>query len=378
MSTISNENSDGGMASSTARDEIATAESKTDASVNEASDNDESGKGDASTVATSNTRYSSEYEKFITYDANGTAIYTNPSTAVQYTFDTTTNQWIPRATNAVDAPTENPYENEHYRWCHETNQWILKDGAAAATTTENEFYRWDNEKHQWIPKMRNQGDGVSEYKDGVHTYTDKDGVVCFWDVEKNAWFPKIDDDFMAVYQMNYGFIDNTSDSAAKTAECENKNDGESSSVTETFTEATETPVESKAQAAKRKADASKFYFQNFKCEKSNLKKLQQQKIKSNLFWVEWFEESTETNTKVYVSNLPDDITEDEFVEVMSKCGMIFRDPATNKFKVKLYAEPNGQLKGDGLCHYIRVSRKQQIFQVFFLDFFISIIFYRFL
>lgn len=58
---------------------------------------------------------------------------------------------------------------------------------------------------------------------------------------------------------------------------------------------------------------------------------------------------------MYVSNLPEDITEDEFIEVMSKCGMIFRDPATNKFKVKLYAERNGQLKGDGLCQYIRVS-----------------------
>lgn len=77
------------------------------------------------------------------------------------------------------------------------------------------------------------------------------------------------------------------------------------------------------------------------------------------FFAEWFEESTETNTKVYVSNLPEDITEEEFIEVMSKCGMIFRDPATNKFKVKLYAERNGQLKGDGLCHYIRVSQKKK-------------------
>ena len=26
-----------------------------------------------------------------------------------------------------------------------------------------------------------------------------------WDAEKKAWFPRIDDDFMAQYQMNYGF-----------------------------------------------------------------------------------------------------------------------------------------------------------------------------
>ena len=33
-----------------------------------------------------------------------------------------------------------------------------------------------------------------------------------WDEVKKAWFPKIDEDFMAHYQMNYGF---TSDGQAK-------------------------------------------------------------------------------------------------------------------------------------------------------------------
>ena len=32
-----------------------------------------------------------------------------------------------------------------------------------------------------------------------------DGMVYEWDKAKNAWFPRIDEDFMAVYQMNYGF-----------------------------------------------------------------------------------------------------------------------------------------------------------------------------
>ena len=30
-------------------------------------------------------------------------------------------------------------------------------------------------------------------------------MVYEWDAAKNAWFPKIDEDFMAQYQMNYGF-----------------------------------------------------------------------------------------------------------------------------------------------------------------------------
>ena len=41
---------------------------------------------------------------------------------------------------------------------------------------------------------------------GVQLYKDPaDGMVYEWDKEKNAWFPRIDEDFMAVYQMNYGF-----------------------------------------------------------------------------------------------------------------------------------------------------------------------------
>lgn len=205
----------------------------------------------------SDTKHGSEYEKFIVYDANGTAIYTDPSTNIKYTFNAVTNQWVPCESNASN---ENPYENEHYRWCHETNKWILKENVTAANVTETEFYRWDNEKRQWIPKMTNQDDVASECTDGVHTYTDKDGIVFFWDVEKNAWIPKIDDLFMAVYQMNYGFIDNTTESTVK--KDEKKCDDESTnkiidSNTETVAEP-EASVESKEKAAKRKAEASKF------------------------------------------------------------------------------------------------------------------------
>lgn len=69
---------------------------------------------------------------------------------------------------------------------------------------------------------------------------------------------------------------------------------------------------------------------------------------------EWFDLDPEHNTKVYVENLPDDITDEEFADLMSKCGMIIKDPITNKLKLKLYVDKNGQKKGDGLCDYIRV------------------------
>lgn len=62
------------------------------------------------------------------------------------------------------------------------------------------------------------------------------------------------------------------------------------------------------------------------------------------------------NTKVYVSNLPTDITEEEFVDLMQKYGLVMRDLQTGKMKVKLYTVPETDiLKGDALCTYIKVS-----------------------
>ena len=58
---------------------------------------------------------------------------------------------------------------------------------------------------------------------------------------------------------------------------------------------------------------------------------------------------------MYVSDLPLDITEDEFKELMNKCGLIMYDPRTKKPKLKLYLDENGQPKGDGRCCYIKVD-----------------------
>lgn len=53
--------------------------------------------------------------------------------------------------------------------------------------------------------------------------------------------------------------------------------------------------------------------------------------------------------------MPPDITVDEFIQLMSKFGIIMRDPQTEEFKVKLYKDNQGNLKGDGLCCYLKVS-----------------------
>lgn len=245
----------------------------------------------------------------VTYDENGEAIFTDPATSYKYKWSKETSQW-------------KPIENEHYKWCSDTEKWIPKASA------ENEFFRWSDETKQWVPKMTqgSSSEGVVygyDEKEGCHTYTDKDGAVFFFDNEKKAWIPRVDDDFLAVYQMNYGFIDNTTKPSAETSQVIPQ------PAVETEVDPSTMVMPESSNTKKRKAPAAP---------------------------PKWFEVAPEQNTKVYVSNLPLDVTEEEFGEVMAKCGMVMKDLKSGKLKLKLYRDKDGTLKGDGLCHYIKVRR----------------------
>lgn len=248
-----------------------------------------------------------ESSENVTYDENGEAIFTDPATKYKYKWCKETSQW-------------KPTENEHYKWCSDTEKWIPK------ATAENEFFRWNEDTKQWVPKMTkgSSNEGVVygyDEKECCHTYTDKDGAVFFFDSEKKAWIPRVDDDFLAVYQMNYGFIDNTTKPSEPSQEIP-----EPSVVTD-IDQSTEVMPET-SNAKKRKAPPVP---------------------------PKWFELPPEQNTKVYVSNLPLDVTEEEFGEVMAKCGMVMKDLKSGKLKLKLYRDKSGELKGDGLCHFIKVG-----------------------
>ncbi|KXJ83071.1 hypothetical protein RP20_CCG009203 [Aedes albopictus] len=244
-----------------------------------------------------------KYAEHVSYDEQGEAIYTDPETKYRYKWCKVKNEWI-------------PFDSEHYRWCTESEKWIPKDNPK-----ETEHYRWCEETNQWIPKQHASEQGsVYSSEDGVHHYRDKEGMVHFYDEEKKAWFPKVDDDFMARYQLSYGFGDGNEGKESFTKE--------EDEIPEDSEEEEPMPEEPpKPQGKKRKAPPEP---------------------------PKWFELKPEHNTKVYVSNLPLDITEEEFGELMSKCGMVLKDPRTNKLKLKLYRDANGELKGDGLCHYIKV------------------------
>lgn len=276
----------------------------------------------------------------VTYDEKGDAIFTDPTSKYKYKWCKETSQWT-------------PVENEHYNWCSDTQKWIPKQ------STENEFYRWCEKTSQWVPKVAQESgkEGVVYGYDEqlcCHTYTDTDGAVFFFDTAKKAWIPKVDDDFLAAYQMNYGFIDNTTKPSD-----EEEEPIEVPKMEEPPTTSIEDAQLDPSNPKKRKAPAEP---------------------------PKWFEVAREQNTKVYVSNLPLDTTEEEFGELMAKCGMVMKDLKTGKFKLKLYRDADGQLKGDGLCHYIKVCSFNVVssflrglvgwmIQSFYLSFYLSFYFY---
>ncbi|XP_004457557.1 17S U2 SnRNP complex component HTATSF1 [Dasypus novemcinctus] len=139
-----------------------------------------------------------------------------------------------------------------------------------------------------------------------------------WDLDKKAWFPKITEDFIATYQANYGFPNNGASSSTA-----NVQDVTARTVEEPPQRKAPEPTDPKKRGEKRKADSG------------------------------WFHVEEDRNTNVYVSGLPPDITVDEFIQLMSKFGIIMRDPLTEEFKVKLYKDNQGNLKGDGLCCYLK-------------------------
>ncbi|XP_012934154.1 HIV Tat-specific factor 1 isoform X2 [Heterocephalus glaber] len=129
-----------------------------------------------------------------------------------------------------------------------------------------------------------------------------------WDLDKKAWFPKA----------NYGFCsDGASSSTAHVPDTSMR------TAKDLPQGKTPEPTEPRKKGEKRKGESG------------------------------WFHVEEDRNTNVYVSGLPPDITVDEFIQLMSKFGIIMRDPQTEEFKVKLYKDNQGNLKGDGLCCYLK-------------------------
>ncbi|KAG9478394.1 hypothetical protein GDO78_013417 [Eleutherodactylus coqui] len=161
-----------------------------------------------------------------------------------------------------------------------------------------------------------------EGQDGRTFRDPSDGTEYEWDLEKKAWFPKITEDFLALYQANYGY--NAPENAEPSQAPKEIKEKEKPKIDP---KPQPEQGEPKAKGEKRKGDPG------------------------------WFNVEDERNTNVYVTGLPPDVTNEEFIEIMSKCGIIMRDPQSEEFKIKLYKDKEGNLKGDGLCCYLKVSSR---------------------
>ncbi|XP_065332450.1 17S U2 SnRNP complex component HTATSF1 isoform X2 [Cloeon dipterum] len=203
-----------------------------------------------------------------------------------------------------------------YRWNQAENKWMNAEGSSCQDKTA---------AGSIVSNTGPEGDPVSQqnyrYEDGVAIYTDpKDGTEYEWDKLKNSWMPRVDEVFIARYQLNYGFTEESKRSLSEIRQAE-------------------------AEAAAKKEK-----------EMHELKELKAQKRAAQAQEEpKWFDQDQKTNTKVYVSGLPCDITEQEYVDFMQKCGIITKDIDTGKLKIKLYSDDEGNLKGDGLCTYIKVE-----------------------
>lgn len=57
------------------------------------------------------------------------------------------------------------------------------------------------------------------------------------------------------------------------------------------------------------------------------------------------------NTSIYITNLPDDATEQQVTAFFAKCGIIIPNPETGRPRVKLYRDENNNFKGEALVTY---------------------------
>jgi len=278
-------------------------------------------------------------EAEVNYEYEGDDVfYTDKSTKVRYKWDKEKNCWssedgestIPPGQPTSEAP-DYEFDGETYvyrdkegskhRWNKDTNQWDKQEDSSESEEDDNTTEE-QRKARQYRKRKAAPGWGNKKYEkdpvSGKTTYKDElDGMVYEWDEEKKAWFPQIGDDFMAVYQLNYGF---TNDLESKPT------------VPEEPAEKPEPPPPPKDQ--------------------------KQKKTKKEAEPPKWFEMDESKATKVYVSGLPPSVTEEEFDALMSKCGLVEHDVRTKKSKLKLYRDGEGVPKGDGLCSYIKPESVQ--------------------
>ncbi|XP_046753611.1 HIV Tat-specific factor 1 homolog isoform X2 [Diprion similis] len=252
----------------------------------------------------------SDYEKHLSYEGS-LCIYTEPGTGRQLIWNTEQNAWVARADeNNSHNESKSDNSNEPVKTGGEIHEASRSENDLDSETVGAESVKDATERTG--PEAAVPG-GIYGFEGDTHTYTDpNDGSVYIWDREKNAWFPKVDDEFLARYQMSYGFTD--------------------SSTAEPNIPVPQVKINPKIEKENRKTEAKR--------------KAQEPST--------WFEVDEAHNTAIYITGLPLDITMEELTGIVTKYGLLARDDKA-KDKIKLYRDEDGQPKGDALVTYIKVE-----------------------
>ena len=158
----------------------------------------------------------------------GELFYKDPASQIEYIWDTSKNSWK-KVTPSVKSDESDEKEIDYefdgqtyihtdsngtkFKWSQDKNEWV-KYVESESEESEEDENTTDAQRKARMFRKRKAAPGwdnaqANYFKDpdsGVQLYKDpQDGMTYEWDADKKAWFPRINEDFVAQYQMNYGF-----------------------------------------------------------------------------------------------------------------------------------------------------------------------------
>lgn len=190
------------------------------------------------------------------------------------------------------------------------------DGKPSCTYADGTTYVWEESERRWKPHTQNLGVENISAKGSNPMVTIQDGNVYEWNEEGKCW--KIQE------------VVNEAQEAQETGDkrgVKRKNNQAETDETNETHEADENREHLEEETEKAQGE---------KNEKVKKKKKSKKKKKD---WV-----SKVQNTSIYIQGLPLDITIEEIESFTKKCGVLLLDPDTQKSKIKLYTNEDGQLK----------------------------------